>query len=261
MARDLDADVVIEPNVVPDLEEPGLIRDSYATCDVMISLGGDGTFLSAAHYESARDLPKTGVNLGSVGFLQEIDLDRLERALKMIVDGDYRIELRSLLKASCYDTGGHVTLVDEALNDVVLARGNRAKSVEVALDIDGERVEDIAGDGVIVATPTGSTAYSLSAGGPIIEPRAQVNVITPLCPHSLQNRAFVTCADSVITLRLISNQEGAYLTIDGRGGHEMTTGDRVTIETSDRQVQYIRLWEEAFYETLPMKIKQRGLGR
>ena len=166
-----------------------------------------------------------------------------------------------MLAASCYDTGGHRTLDDEALNDVVLARGNRAKSITVALEIDGERVENIPGDGVIVSTATGSTAYSLSAGGPVIHPVSDVILITPICPHTLQNRSYVTCSDSDITLRLISNQEDAYLTIDGRGGYQMSTGQRVTVNSSNRKVKYIRLWEEAFFKSVSTKIQQRGLFR
>jgi NAD+ kinase len=255
------ATAVIEDEFAPDLIDDNLVRASYGTCDLMICLGGDGTFLTAAHLESAKDLPKTGINLGSVGFLQEIDPDRMESAVKLLIEGDYRIENRSLLAASCYDTGGHRTLDDEALNDVVLARGNRAKSITVALEIDGERVENIPGDGVIVSTATGSTAYSLSAGGPVIHPVSDVILITPICPHTLQNRSYVTCSDSDITLRLISNQEDAYLTIDGRGGYQMSTGQRVTVNSSNRKVKYIRLWEEAFFKSVSTKIQQRGLFR
>ena len=198
------------------------------------------TFLSAAHHESAKNLPITGVNLGSVGFLHEIDVDRMERAVKLLIDGNYSIEQRALLASSCYDTGGHRIVFEEALNDVVLARGNVVKSIDVGLEIDGERVENLPGDGVIIATPTGSTAYSLSAGGPIIHPTAEVMLITPICPHTLQNRSYVIGLKSEITLRLISNQGGAILSVDGRVG-EMTIGSRVTVGVSDRKVQYIRL--------------------
>ncbi|HZK28658.1 MAG TPA: NAD(+)/NADH kinase [Clostridia bacterium] len=257
----LGATAVMEDSIASDLVDESLVRASYATCDLMICLGGDGTFLTAAHLASAKDLPKTGVNLGSVGFLQEIDLGRMDKAVKLLVDGDYRIEHRSLLAASCFDTGGHRTLEDEALNDVVLARGNRAKSIIVALEVDGERIEHIPGDGLIVSTATGSTAYSLSAGGPVIHPASDVILITPICPHTLQHRSYVTCADSNITLRLLSNEEDAYLTIDGRGGYQMTAGSRVTIKSSDRKVKYIRLWEEAFFKAISTKIQQRGLFR
>ncbi|NLB28403.1 MAG: NAD(+)/NADH kinase [Clostridiaceae bacterium] len=252
---------VIEPAIVPDLIEEGLVRDSYASCDLMICLGGDGTFLSAAHHESSRNLAKTGVNLGSVGFLQEIDPDRMDEAVARLVEGDYEIEDRSLLESSCFDTGGHKVLNDEALNDVVIARGSRAKSIVTALEVDGVRVQDIPGDGVIVSTPTGSTAYSLSAGGPIVHPTADVILVTPICPHTTQNRSYVIGAGARIVLRLISNQDGAFLTVDGRGGYELTTGSRVNIKTSERKVKYIRLWGDSFFKTLPAKIQQRGLSR
>jgi NAD+ kinase len=227
----------------------------------MICLGGDGTFLSAAHHDSSRELPKIGVNLGSVGFLMEIEVDRLDQALERLLQADYQVEDRSLLESSCFDTGGHKVLTDEALNDVVIARGSRAKSIILGLEIDGVRVQNIPGDGVIVSTPTGSTAYSLSAGGPIVHPASDVILITPICPHTMQNRTYVISADSQITLRLISNQDGATLTVDGRGGLEISTGSRVKVQSAKRKVKYIRLWGESFYQTLPAKIQQRGLSR
>ncbi len=255
------AEAVIEEALVPELAEEGLVRRSFQDCDLMICLGGDGTFLSAAHHESARDLAITGVNLGSVGFLQEIDPDRLEEAVTRLIGGDYAMEDRSLLEAACYDTGGHRVLVDQALNDVVIARGSRAKSIVTALEVDGVPVQAIPGDGVIVSTPTGSTAYSLSAGGPIVQPQADVILVTPICPHTMQNRSYVISASATIVLRLVSNQDGAFLTVDGRGGHELSTGSRVVVKASERKVKYIRLWGDSFFKTLPAKIQQRGLSR
>lgn len=255
------ATAVIEAGILPDFHEEGLVRGPYADCQLMICLGGDGTFLSAAHHDSSRDLPKIGVNLGSVGFLMEIEVDRLDQALERLLQADYQVEDRSLLESSCFDTGGHKVLTDEALNDVVIARGSRAKSIILGLEIDGVRVQNIPGDGVIVSTPTGSTAYSLSAGGPIVHPASDVILITPICPHTMQNRTYVISADSQITLRLISNQDGATLTVDGRGGLEISTGSRVKVQSAKRKVKYIRLWGESFYQTLPAKIQQRGLSR
>ncbi|MCK9176887.1 MAG: NAD(+)/NADH kinase [Clostridiales bacterium] len=252
---------VIEKEIVPELVEEGLLRDTYATCALMICLGGDGTFLSAAHLESAKGIPKIGVNLGSVGFLQEIDPDRLGQAVESLIAGDFDIEERSLLESSCHDAGGHEIMMEEALNDVVTARGMRAKSITVGLEVDGIRVQNIRGDGVIISTPTGSTAYSLSAGGPIIHPTTDVILVTPICPHTLQNRSYVIDADSVITLRLMSNQEDAVLTVDGREEIPLRMGSRVTVKSSARKVQYIRLWGESFFKTLPAKIQQRGLSR
>lgn len=261
LIADAGATAVIEDSIAPELNADNLVRDSYKSCDLLICLGGDGTFLSAAHHESAKNLPITGVNLGSVGFLHEIDVDRMDRAVKLLVNRDFTIEQRALLASSCYDTGGHCIVFEEALNDVVLARANIVKSIDVGLEIDGERVENLPGDGVIISTPTGSTAYSLSAGGPIIHPTADVMLITPICPHTLQNRSYVIGFKSEISLRLISNQGGAILSVDGRVGHEMTTGSRVTVGLSDRKVHYIRLWDEDFFKTLPTKIRKRGLSR
>lgn len=258
---DAGAMSVIEDDIAPELKAEGLLRGSYESCDLLICLGGDGTFLSAAHHDTGKNLPITGVNLGSVGFLHEIDVDRMERAVKLLVAREFSIEQRALLASSCYDTGGHRIVFEEALNDVILARGNVVKSIDIGLEIDGERVENLPGDGVIISTPTGSTAYSLSSGGPIVHPTAEVMLITPICPHTLQNRSYVIGLESEITLRLISNQGGAILSVDGRVGYEMTTGSRVTVGVSDRKVQYIRLWDEDFFKTLPTKIRKRGLIR
>lgn len=255
------ATAVIEDGLVPELEDEHLVRDSYASCDLMICLGGDGTFLSAAHHPSARDLAKTGVNLGSVGFLQEIEPERMEEAVARLLAGDFWIERRSLLESSCYDTGGHQILVDQALNDVVIARGSRARSIVTSLEVDGVKVQDIPGDGVIVSTPTGSTAYSLSAGGPIVQPTAAIILITPICPHTMQNRPYIVDGGSEVTLRLISNQEGACLTVDGRGGYDLTAGSLVRVRTAERKIKYIKLWGDSFFRTLPAKIQQRGLSR
>ena len=257
---DAGAMSVIEDDIAPELKAEGLLRGSYESCDLLICLGGDGTFLSAAHHDTGKNLPITGVNLGSVGFLHEIDVDRMERAVKLLVAREFSIEQRALLASSCYDTGGHRIVFEEALNDVILARGNVVKSIDIGLEIDGERVENLPGDGVIISTPTGSTAYSLG-WGPIVHPTAEVMLITPICPHTLQNRSYVIGLESEITLRLISNQGGAILSVDGRVGYEMTTGSRVTVGVSDRKVQYIRLWDEDFFKTLPTKIRKRGLSR
>ncbi len=255
------ATAVIEEGLVPGLVEEDLVRAPYKDCDLMICLGGDGTFLAAAHHDSSRDLPKTGINLGSVGFLLEINPDRMDQALERLIKGDFEVEDRSLLESSYYDTGGHEGYTDQALNDVVIARGSRAKSIIVGLEVDGVQVQNIPGDGVIVSTPTGSTAYSLSAGGPIVHPASDVILVTPICPHTMQNRTYVIQAGSRISLRLLSNREGAYLTVDGRGGLEMLTGSRVTVKSAERKVKYIRLWGDSFFKTLPAKIQQRGLSR
>ncbi|MFA5585481.1 MAG: NAD(+)/NADH kinase [Saccharofermentanales bacterium] len=256
-----NSQAVIEEGLASGLQEKGLEIGSYEGCQIMICLGGDGTFLAAVHHPSARGLPKIGVNLGSVGFLQEIDTDRMEEALALLVEGRYEIEERALLHSACFDKGGHLLDEDEAFNDVVIGHGSRAKSIVLGLEVDGIRVQDIPGDGVIVSTPSGSTAYSLSAGGPIVHPSAEVILITPICAHTLFNRSYVIGSDAHISLRLLSNQEAAFLTVDGRGGYEMPTGSRLVVKTADRKVQYIKLWGDSFFRTLPAKIQQRGLSR
>ncbi|NLZ66507.1 MAG: NAD(+)/NADH kinase [Clostridiaceae bacterium] len=256
------AQAVIEEGVAPDLScNVPIERASYASCDVMIVLGGDGTFLSAAHLVSARNIPKTGVNLGSVGFLLEAEPDQIEDVVRKLVNKDYRIELRPLLASYHVRSDGVSQDVEFALNDVVLARGNIAKTITIELSIDGETVDHIPGDGIIVATPTGSTAYSLAVGGPILEPSLDAILVSAICPHTLHDRSFVLGADTEIRLALLSEDEEAYLTVDGRASCAVEKGDSVTVRTAPHKLPMIKLWEDAFFKNLPVKIQKRGVSR
>ena len=256
------AQAVLEDDIALDIScKVPIERASYSTCDVMIVLGGDGTFLSAAHLVSARNVPKTGINLGSVGFLLEAEPSQIDEVVKKLVTGDYHIEPRSLLASYHERLGGTPHEVEYALNDVVLARGNIAKTITIELSIDGETIDHIPGDGVIVATSTGSTAYSLSVGGPILDPSLDVILVSTICPHTLHDRSFVLKADSEIRLALISKEAEAYLTVDGRAFYAVEQGDSIKVETAPYKLPMIKLWEDAFFKSLPDKIQKRGVSR
>ncbi|MDD4541321.1 MAG: NAD(+)/NADH kinase [Eubacteriales bacterium] len=251
---------VLEDDVAPEIPGMyGLQRASYETCDLIVCLGGDGTFISAVHRESVNNLPITGVNLGQVGFLPEIEVEMLEEAVTRLIDKQYSIENRVMLEVSCYDAEGKRFAHDYAINDVVLSRGACPRIVTIDLEIANVPVESIPGDGIIVSTPTGSTAYSMSAGGPIVHPTMNLLLITPICPHTLHNRTYIADADTTVSLRLQQYPTCATLSVDGRSHYDIYHNDRVEVACSGHAFQFVRIWEDKFFQTLPEKIQKRGL--
>ncbi len=181
-----------------------------AISDVIILIGGDGTFLSIAAEAVENDKPVAGFNLGTLGFLTELKKERLEEHLSEILQGKMQISERKLLE--CRFNEAHCT----ALNDVVVTKGKIARIIKLSLEIDGMHVAEIKADGLIISTPTGSTAYSISAGGPIVTPQVNGIVVTPICPHSLTFRPFVVPGNSKIKVKLISENPDVFITIDGQ---------------------------------------------
>ncbi len=237
---------------------PDLSVADYSQCDCLISIGGDGTFLSAVHLPRCETVPIIGINMGSVGFLPEIMPDELDQAIPKLVQESWHIEQRLLLCVSSYDKDDRLIDQGYALNDAVISRGGRSRIVNLELTINQEVVDRIPGDGMIVSTPTGSTAYSLSAGGPIIHPELMLLLITPICPHTLHNRSYIAKSDSKIVIRLCDYPYQAVLAIDGREEIFLSSGSRVVIERAQRNLQMIRLAPEHFYTVLPQKIHARG---
>ena len=250
----LGATAVIEEGIVPDLIEEGLTRDSYSSCELMICLGGDGTFLSAAHHESSKGLPKIGVNLGSVGFLQEIDPDRMGQAVESLIAGDFDIEARSLLESSCHDTGGLEIMMEEALNDVVIDKGAIGRLIEFELFIDGEFIFNLRSDGLIVSTPTGSTAYALSAGGPILHPTLTGIALVPLYPHALTYRP-VTVNDTVEIELRITHADDPRVHFDGQVTQDLQVGDSVRIHRSDHAISFLHPPGYSYFSMLRQKLQ------
>jgi NAD+ kinase len=236
----------------------GIPTGDYAGCDCLISLGGDGTFLSAVHLPGCEDIPIIGVNLGSVGFLPEILPDQLDDALRQLVAGAWRIEERMMLDVRCLDKNGQLIASGRALNDAVISRGGKSRILTLELTINQERVDRIPGDGLIVSTPTGSTAYSLSAGGPIIHPALSLLLITPLCPHTLHNRSYIAAERSTVVIELCDYPYQALLAIDGRQEVLLESGSSVVVQRSRRNLKLICLGQDQFYTTLPQKIHARG---
>ncbi|HAL74696.1 MAG TPA: NAD(+) kinase [Clostridiales bacterium] len=238
-------------------------QNDYATCDIIICLGGDGTFLSMVHQTGCENIPFVGVNLGSVGFLPEIlpDRIRLDDAIRRLVSGNYHVEERMMLEVSCYNASHQLLEFGCALNDAVISRGGSAKILTLDLTINDDYIDMIPGDGLIVSTPTGSTAYSLSAGGPIIQPELSLLLITPICPHTLHNRSFIAADTSSVLVRICDYPGQALVAIDGREDIYVESGSTVEIRKSPRTLKLIRLGKDNFYAVLSQKIQARGRTR
>jgi NAD+ kinase len=220
---------------------------------VVISLGGDGTLLSAARAFARTDTPILGVNLGSLGFLTEIPLADLYTALEAWMGGTAILDTRSLMHAQLIREGGMFREWD-ALNDVVVSKGAIARMGEFAVELDGQFVARFRADGVIVATPTGSTAYTLAANGPILMPAVEAMVLTAICPHLLTIRPIVFPASSEIAVVVDVVPHETYLTVDGQEAVELLLGDRILCRRSERCVHLLRLHPNGLFNVLRSKL-------
>ncbi len=243
------------------ITEKGIEQAEFCTCDLILGLGGDGTFLSLVHIIGCEEIPLIGVNLGSVGFLPEIMPEQLDEAICQIVSGHYHLENRMMLAVSCFDENNQLLEEGHALNDAVISRGGVSRILTLELTINQETIDHIPGDGLIISTPTGSTAYSLSAGGPIIHPELSLMLITPICPHTLHNRSYIATESSRVIVKIDDYQGQALLAIDGRQEIFLNSGSSVIIERSPRSLKMIRLGNDNFYAALPKKIQARGKAR
>ncbi len=248
--------------VVLDAKTAALIGESAShqktqiatRSDMVLVLGGDGTMLSAARLLEERAVPILGVNMGGLGFLTEITLDQLYPALEKVFAQEFMVEERLMLRADMHRHGEQVAKAT-VLNDVVVSKGTLARMIEIQILIDGQFVTRLRGDGLIVSTPTGSTAYSLSAGGPIIHPTVQALILTPICPHTLTHRPLLVPRDVALEVTLTSQVEGAMATFDGQVGVALVQGDTVAIAVSEHRTQLIRLPDRTYYDVLRRKLK------
>ena len=217
--------------------------------EVLVALGGDGTMLRCAHTAAQLDVPMLGINLGTVGFLAEAEVDGLETALDRLLAHDCTEESRAMLAV----TAGERRFL--ALNDAVISRGAYPRLIRLTARVDGSWAGDYRADGLLVATPTGSTGYSLSAGGPIIAPGVDCMLITPICPHSLQHRPQVIPGDARITLSIDGGERiEASLQIDGRHGADLRQGDSLTVTKAPERVRLIRMRETGFFDVVHQKL-------
>ena len=236
----------------------GIEFNSFDDVDVIVSIGGDGTFLSVISDYRDLDKPFVGVNKGSIGFLTEVSEYNIEAAFERIIEGKYKIMERMQLKAELYDRYNKLKCEDVCLNDVSVLRGAQPHITKLSLYIDNERVEKFYGDGIVVAAPTGSTAYTLAAGGPLVMPNLDVILITPLCPHSLQSMSYVISSESEVEIQLGSFETVPLVCPDGRVVPNIEQGDVLKIRRYDKTVKTINLGMTGFFQNIKRKIVARG---
>ncbi len=222
--------------------------------DLVMVVGGDGTILRVARDLCSWQVPILGINLGQRGFLAAIEVESLERYLQDIVEGQYSFDQRMMIEA-CVERKDRVLARYQALNDIVVSRGPFSRIIRLDTYIDGNFLESYRGDGVIVATPTGSTGYSLSAGGPIVNPDLELLVVTPICPHSLYNRAVIATGKEKIFMRVSSRQSPVVLTVDGQEGFSLEDNDRVIVSGGREKVRLVTFSGHSFYKILHQKLK------
>jgi len=225
--------------------------------DLLVVLGGDGTLLSAVRALDGCEVPVLGVNLGRLGFLTEVALDELYPALERVLSGEVRIEPRTMLTCIVIRAGRELGTY-QVINDVVLNKGALARISDFSVRVDGCRVSTYRSDGFIVATPTGSTAYNLSAGGPIVSPDLAAFVLTPICPHTLTHRPILVPDSAAVEIVLEFQNGEVYLTLDGQQGLELEAGDVVRVVKADRRVLLVRSPGRDFFQLLRSKLHWGG---
>lgn len=222
--------------------------------DCAIVIGGDGSLIEAARALHGRDVPILGINMGTLGFLTEVEVNHIDEALEQILSGNYVLENRMMLEGSLGGGRG-----DVALNDIVVTRKGVLRVIHFRLYVNGELLNSYASDGIIISTPTGSTAYNLSAGGPIVEPTASMIVITPICSHALNTSSIVLSAEDEIVIEIgrgrNGNIEEVFTTFDGADMVALKTGDRVTVRRSKDDTKIMKLSKISFLEILRRKME------
>ena len=228
-------------------------RELADRADLVVVLGGDGTLIHAARLLDGRPTPLLGVNLGSLGFMTEIPVEELFLALDEVLAGRFKTDSRMKL-CSRLVRDGKVLVQDEVLNDIVINKGALARIADHEVSIEGVPIATYKADGVILATPTGSTAYSLSAGGPIVHPSVDCTVLTPICSHALTHRSIVVPADRTIRVTLATETADTFLTLDGQTGHGLQCGDSIEVVRSPNRVNLVRNTRVGYFTILRQKL-------
>ena len=230
------------------------LEKEMQNAEMVICFGGDGTILHMAKAATRKNIPVLGVNIGTMGFMAELESTELDQ-LARIVNHDYKLDTRMMLDVTI-QRDRDIVFHDICLNDVVITKGAIARIAHLAVKCDGVPAMQCGGDGIIVATPTGSTAYSLSAGGPIVEPEASNIIITPICAHDVMSRCIVAPGRRVVTVELVRNsRRNAFLSVDGGKAVRMNMGDIATVKKSTMEAKLVRLKDRSFYDVLNTKFK------
>ena len=235
------------------------LQQELRGADLIVAFGGDGTILHLSKTAAHRDVPVLGVNLGSLGFMAELESKDLAR-LRDLCNGKYDVESRMMLDVNVL-RDGRVIYSNLALNEALIARGNVSRVIRLKISTEQGKLVDIAGDGVIVASPTGSTAYSLSAGGPVVEPTARNFIVSPICAHSIHANAYVLSPERVITVQTEKNSyKPVLLSVDGGRAFSLRSGDCVEVRRSKYDTKLVRLTKRSFCEILQKKMLMGGLS-
>lgn len=257
-ARRLDAELYFESDLF-DLAPGGKLLRSASEIDVAISLGGDGTLLRAARFLAGAPVPIMGVNLGRLGFLTACGPSEVGDAIGILASGEYKVDERMTLRGEAMHSDGRQNASWHALNDFVMHKGGFARVLTVRVTVDGELLGVYTADGIIVASPTGSTAYSLSAGGPLVTPGLDSIIITPVSAHTLAIRPIVVPPDAEVVLQAIEGPDEVLVTVDGQAGERFGRGDRLMVRRSSRPVCIVRLPGNSFFDRLRVKLGWGGL--
>lgn len=232
--------------------------------DCAVVLGGDGTIIRSARELSKLSMPILGINIGTLGYLAEVEYNEIEEAIGCLIRGDYRIEERMMLEGSIY-SGGEYIGSDIALNDVVVSRNGYSRVVSTNVYVNNELVDKYMGDGIMISTPTGSTGYNLSAGGPIVRPNTSVMIITPICSHAMSNRSIVVSDDDEIAIEVIESKkttkEEVVVTFDGRSGVKLGQNDKVVVKKACESTKLVVIGERKYFDVLSAKLGNVGTGR
>ncbi len=243
---------------VADLNVEGFsdVNSLARACDVLLVFGGDGTMLGAARAVAGLSTPILGVNIGGLGFLTAVQRAALADELPKLWSGNFTIEKRFLIQATGEIAGD--ALFQLALNDFVVSRGATSRLIELEVKVNGETLTNYRCDGLVVSSSTGSTAYSLAAGGAIVSPSAAVLTITPICPHTLSNRSVIVGIDSTVEVKVLSQKLEIFLTADGQVQLPLFAGNSVAVRQSAKSVRLVRLPESSFFKTLRQKLNWSG---
>lgn len=256
MARRKDVSLVFEADLLPLVEDGEALEGvDLSTLDLLITLGGDGTLLRGARLVASAGTPVLGVNLGHLGFLTAAAPGELETAFTRLLAGEAQIDERMVLDVRAEGADGTVHGTYLALNDAVLHKAGFARVIRLAIHADEEEVGTYRADGIILSTPTGSTAYSLSAGGPIVSPSLDCIIATPICPHTLAVRPLVLPAEETVTVEVLSSAEELIVTIDGQEGAALAPGDRLVVSKAPEPMRLVRFPGQTFFSTLRRKLR------
>lgn len=257
--RSYRIEMVADPETAELLNEPSVHPVAHwpADIDILVVLGGDGTLLKAARCLGESTVPVLGVNCGSLGFLTSVSADNLERAVGCLASGDYRIGERVTASCTVLRDGREIGRF-VALNDLVVSNSGQARMATLRLAIEDQMVADFLCDGLILATPTGSTGHALSAGGPIVEPTSPVFVVCPICCHTLSTRPLVVPDDSTLNVDIVRCTPGMWLAVDGQTGTSLEDADRLVFRKGTAPVRLVHLPEYAYFDVLRQKLHWRG---